>query len=146
MCYHVFNVRFSLFWPKITVHFRGKKNTFLTFMFDKIFSAETTMNENIKKHHPKRIWYFKWQKFSAGWPKTSSNFKFCFLKVARRMTYIQWFWLHACKLSWEIVELNLELYVMKYWIRVNISWSNFENIVSKYCKFLWICRSSQSSE
>ena len=31
-------------------------------------------------------------------------------------------------------------------IRVNISWSNFENIVSKYCKLLWICRSSQSSE
>ena len=81
---------FSLFWPKIRVHFRGKNYT-----FDKI-CAETAMNENIKKHHPKRIGYFKWQKFSAGWPKTSSNFKFCFLKVAYHhayhMIYIQWLW------------------------------------------------------
>ena len=64
---------------------------------------------------------------TADRPKTRPNFKFCFIKLARRMTYIQWIWLHACKLSWEIVELNLELYVMKYWMeQLPLPWVEFE--------------------
>ena len=46
-------------------------------------------------------------------------------KIARRMTYIQWIWLHACKLSWEIVELNLELYVTGLVCNEVFKWNNF---------------------